>query len=291
MTAQILDGKALAKTVREELKEDAARFMEETQVQPGLAVVLVGENPASQVYVRNKVKACKDAGMNSIRHDLPIDTSQDELLTLIDTMNADPSIHGILVQLPLPDHIDSLTVLERVDPMKDVDGFHPINVGRLSIGQDCLIPCTPLGVIEILKRHNLPIKGQNAVIVGRSNIVGKPMIQLLLREHATVTVCHSRTQDLPGVCRKADILIAATGQMRMIRGDWIKPGAVVIDVGISFEKIDGKYKQAGDVHRDEAMEVAGCLSPSPGGPGPMTIAMLLCNTLKAARMQYEKKSN
>ncbi len=287
MTAQILDGKTLAKTVRGEIKEEVGRFIQETSIQPGLAVILVGENPASQVYVRNKGKACTEAGMNSIRHDLPDTISQEELLTLIDKLNADPSVHGILVQLPLPDGIDSLVVLERVDPLKDVDGLHPVNVGRLSIGQDCLIPCTPLGVIEILKRYNLPIKGQKAVIVGRSNIVGKPMVQLLLREHATVTICHSRTQNLPDECRQADILIAATGQMHMIRGDWIKPGAVVIDVGISFEEIDGKFKQRGDVHREEIMEVAGYLCPSPGGPGPMTIAMLMSNTLKAVRLQLK----
>ncbi|MDX9755473.1 MAG: bifunctional methylenetetrahydrofolate dehydrogenase/methenyltetrahydrofolate cyclohydrolase FolD [bacterium] len=285
MTAQILDGKALAETIRNELTEAVAQFIQTTGIQPGLAVILVGEDPASQVYVRNKIKACEEVGMQSIHHRLPAETTQDELLQLIDQLNADPSVHGILVQLPVPKQIDALTVLERVNPLKDVDGFHPINVGRLSIGQDCLVPCTPLGVIEILKRAGIPLKGQNAVIVGRSNIVGKPMIQLLLKEHATVTVCHSRTQDLPGVCRSADILIAATGQKKMVKGSWIKPGAAVIDVGISFEEIDGKWKQCGDVEKDEALQVAGYLSPSPGGPGPMTIAMLLSNTLKAAQMQ------
>ncbi len=289
MAAEILDGKALAKTIRAEIKEEVQRFVEETSVQPGLAVVLIGENPASQVYVRNKGKACNAAGMNSIQHNLPTETSQEEVLDLIDKMNNDPSIHGILVQLPVPEQINAHTVQEQVVPLKDVDGFHPINVGRLSIGLDTLVPCTPLGVIEILKRADIPIKGKQAVIIGRSNIVGKPMIQLLLREHATVTVCHSRTQDLPAVCRRADILIAATGQMNMVRGDWIKPGAAVIDVGISFEEVEGKYVQRGDVHRDEAMEVAGYLSPSPGGPGPMTIAMLLSNTIKAARLQIAGK--
>ena len=291
MTAQILDGKALAKTIREELKQNVERFTQETGVQPGLAVIIVGENPASKVYVRNKGKACVAAGMNSIQHDLPEETPQDELIALIDRLNDDDSIHGILIQLPVPDQIDSYTVQQRVLPEKDVDGFHPINTGRLWIGQDCLIPCTPLGVIEILKRANISIKGKSAVIVGRSNIVGKPMAQLLIREHATVTVCHSRTQDLPGVCRNADILIAATGVKHMIRGGWIKPGAVVIDVGIAFEEREnGKFKQVGDVHREEAMETAGYLSPSPGGPGPMTIAMLLCNTLKAARSQVPSSS-
>jgi methylenetetrahydrofolate dehydrogenase (NADP+) / methenyltetrahydrofolate cyclohydrolase len=285
MTAQILDGKALAQTIRTELTKQVSAFREKTGHQPGLAVVLVGEDPASQVYVRNKIKACEETGMKSIHHRLSAETSQEELLALIDQLNQDKSVNGILVQLPVPDQIDSLTVLERVHPMKDVDGFHPVNVGRLSIGEDCLIPCTPFGVIEILKRADIAIKGKNAVIIGRSNIVGKPMIQLLLREHATVTVCHSRTQDLPGVCRQADILIAATGQMKIVKGNWIRPGAAVIDVGISFEEVDGKWKQRGDVDKDEVMEVAGYLSPSPGGPGPMTIAMLLCNTLKAAAMQ------
>jgi len=285
MTAQILDGKALAQTIRAEVKEEVETFIRETGVQPGLAVILVGENPASQVYVRNKEKACIEAGMKFVRHDLPKETPQSELAALIDSLNADPSLHGILVQLPLPPQIDSLRMQERVDPAKDVDGVHPVNVGRLSMGLDCLIPCTPLGVIEILKRASIPIKGRHAVVVGRSNIVGKPMVQLLLREHATVTVCHSRTADLPGVCRSADILIAATGQKEMIHGEWIKTGATAIDVGISFEERNGKYVQMGDIHREEALAVAGYLSPSPGGPGPMTIAMLMSNTLKAARMQ------
>ena len=287
MTAQILDGKALAKTIREELKTDVEKFVSETSCQPGLAVILVGENPASQVYVRNKGKACKTTGMKSVEHNLPKNTSQDDVIALIDDLNADPTIHGILAQLPLPDHIDDQLVQQLIDPMKDVDGFHPVNVGKLWNGQQCLIPCTPLGVIEILKRAEISLKGKQAVIIGRSNIVGKPMACLLMREHATITVCHSRTQDLAGVCRTADILIAATGMIRMVKGDWIKPGAAVIDVGVSFEEIDGKYKQFGDVDREAAMETAGYLSPSPGGPGPMTIAMLLCNTLKAARMQKD----
>ncbi|MDP8243018.1 MAG: bifunctional methylenetetrahydrofolate dehydrogenase/methenyltetrahydrofolate cyclohydrolase FolD [Candidatus Hinthialibacter antarcticus] len=285
MTATILDGKALAKTIRGELKGQVDQFKQEFGIQPGLSVVLVGEDPASQVYVRNKVKACQEAGMNSVRIDLPVETSQTDLLNVIEKLNADPTIHGILVQLPVPDQIDDRAVTHAVVPHKDVDGFHPMNVGRTWIGEDSLVPCTPLGVIEILKRNNIEIKGKNAVIIGRSNIVGKPMANLLLREHATVTVCHSRTHDLPAVCREADILIAATGRTQMVRKDWIKPGAAVIDVGISFIEVDGKFKQVGDVHKEEALEVAGALSPSPGGPGPMTIAMLLVNTLKAARLQ------
>lgn len=289
MTAQILDGKALAQTIREELKVEVENFIKETSVQPALAVILVGEHPASQVYVRNKVKGCIEAGMNSIAHRLPGETSQDEVIRLIDTLNADPKVHGILVQLPLPKQIDPLFVQERTNPLKDVDGLHPVNVGNLWIGKDCLVSCTPLGVMEILKRADISIKGKHAVIVGRSNIVGKPMACLLMQQHATITVCHSRTQDLPGVCRTADILIAATGMGKMIKGDWIKPGAAVIDVGINFEEVNGKSRQIGDVDREAAIEVAGYLSPSPGGPGPMTIAMLLCNTLKAARLQTTQK--
>ncbi len=284
MTTQILDGKALANTIREELKKDVEAFCKETSIQPGLAVILVGENPASQVYVRNKGKACIEAGMNSYEYKLPAETPQDEVLNMIDKLNAAPNVHGILVQLPLPPHFDPFKIQQRIDPLKDVDGLHPLNVGKMWTGQDALIPCTPLGVMEILHRAQIPIKGKNAVIVGRSNIVGKPMACLLMQEHATVTVCHSRTQDLPGVCRSADILVAATGKTKMIQGDWIKPGAAVIDVGISFEEINGKLKQVGDVDRDAAMGIASYLSPSPGGPGPMTIAMLLVNTLKAARI-------
>lgn len=288
MTARLLDGKALAQSIRSRLKDDVTRFIRETAIQPGLAVVLVGDHPASQVYVRNKGKACEEAGMRSDQHVLSAGIPQEEVLNLVDRLNSDPAVHGILVQLPLPPHINPLTVQERVWPAKDVDGFHPLNVGYLSMGLDGLVPCTPLGVMEILKDAQVPLLGRQAVIVGRSNIVGKPLAQLLLREHATVTLCHSRTRDLPAVCRGADILIAATGQKKMIRGSWIKPGAAVIDVGISFEEQNGKFKQVGDVDTKEALEVAGCLSPSPGGPGPMTIAMLLCNTLRAARRQAGK---
>lgn len=286
MTAQILDGKALAKTIRTELREKVSAFQTSTGIQPGLAVILVGENPASKVYVRNKGKACEEVGMKSVQHNLDASTSQEDLLALIDTLNHDDTIHGILVQLPIPDHINQHVVLENILPQKDVDGFHPINVGLLSIGKDCLVPCTPFGVIEILKRAKIEISGKQAVVIGRSNIVGKPMSQLLLRENATVTVCHSRTADLAAECKRADILIAATGQSKMVKADWVKPGAAVIDVGISFEERDGKYKQIGDVDKDEVMETAGYLSPSPGGPGPMTIAMLLCNTFKAAQTSH-----
>ncbi len=287
MTAQILDGKALAKTIRNELSQAVHGFQAASQVQPGLAVILVGENPASKVYVRNKGKACVEVGMKSVQHTLNESTSQEELLQLIDSLNQDKTIHGILVQLPLPEGMDHHTVLDRIVPEKDVDGFHPVNVGLLSVGRDSLVPCTPLGVIELLKRSNIELSGKQAVVIGRSNIVGKPMVQLLLREHATVTCCHSRTVDLAAECRRADILIAAAGQKRMVKGDWIKPGAAVIDVGISFEDINGKFKQVGDVDKDAAMDIAGYLSPSPGGPGPMTIAMLLCNTLKAAQRQIQ----
>ncbi len=285
MTAKILDGKTLAQTIRNELKEEVKTFQSETGVQPGLAVVLVGGNPASQVYVRKKCEACEEAGIYSVRHDLSTQVSQEELLALIDGLNKDPKIHGILVQLPLPDHIDKSLILESVSPAKDVDGFHKENVGDLWLGNDSLVPCTPLGVIQILKREGIEIAGKNAVIIGRSNIVGKPLAALLLQENATVTMCHSKTKDLPAVSRQADILIAATGRMHMVKGDWIQPGAVVIDVGISFVEVDGKFRQRGDVDKEEALEAAGCLSPSPGGPGPMTIAMLLSNTIKAARKQ------
>lgn len=283
MSTQILDGKALAQTIRNELKKNVSRFQSTSGIQPGLAVILVGDNPASKVYVRNKSKACIEVGMKSVQHNLDSSISQEELLTLIDSLNADKTLHGILVQLPLPEHINQHIVQEHILPRKDVDGFHPVNVGLLSIGKDCLVPCTPFGVIEILKRADIAMSGKQAVIIGRSNIVGKPMAQLLLRENATVTVCHSRTTDLPAECRRADILIAATGQPKMVKGDWVKPGVAVIDVGISFEEQNGKFKQVGDVDTDSVMDVAGCLSPSPGGPGPMTIAMLLCNTYKAAQ--------
>jgi len=244
---------------------------------PGLAVVLVGENPASQTYVNNKEKTSKKLGFYSEVHRLPADTSQQELMALIDKLNKDDKINGILVQLPLPDHIDEKAVTDAILPEKDVDGFHPINVGNLLIGEDCYIPCTPHGVIKMLDYIGYELKGKRAVVVGRSNIVGKPVALLLLQRHATVTICHSRTQDLPGVCREADVLVVAVGRPEMVKGDWIKPGAVVIDVGIN--RLDDKL--VGDVEFETAKEVAGYITPVPGGVGPMTITMLMVNTLES----------
>ncbi len=285
MTAQIIDGKAIAKDVREEVAAGVEELRAKTGKVPGLAVVLVGEDPASQTYVRNKGRAADKCGMFSRQENRPADISQEELDALVDELNADPDIHGILVQLPLPKHLNATEVNDRIRPEKDVDGFHPINVGLLVSGRPCLKPCTPSGVMVMLERSGLTLKGAEAVIVGRSLIVGKPMAQLLTAAHATVTVCHSRTQDLPGVCRRADILVAATGQAEMIKKDWVKPGAAVIDVGISFVERDGKFKQVGDVLYDEVKEVAGWITPNPGGVGPMTIAMLMANTLEAAKNQ------
>jgi len=279
----IIDGKAFAEKLRAEITRKVAAIKEQHGVTPGLAVVLVGENPASQIYVRNKGKQTVECGMNSYEHKLPVETPQDELLDLISQLNNDPDVHGILVQLPLPDQIDSEAVLNAIDPDKDVDGFHLTNVGRLSIGADGIVPCTPLGAIMLLKDRLGDLKGKNAVVVGRSNIVGKPMAALLLQEHCTVTIAHSRTVDLPAVCRHADILVAAVGRPEMIKGDWIKPGATVIDVGIN--RIDGeagKTKLVGDVEFSSASEVAGAITPVPGGVGPMTIAVLLHNAMQQA---------
>jgi methylenetetrahydrofolate dehydrogenase (NADP+)/methenyltetrahydrofolate cyclohydrolase len=245
---------------------------------PGLAVVLVGENPASAVYVRSKGKATREAGMASFEHKLPADTSEADLLALVERLNADPAVDGILVQLPLPPQIDAAKVLALIDPAQDVDGFHVENVGRLAVGAEALVPCTPLGCLHLLKRELGDLSGLDAVVIGRSNIVGKPMAMLLLGESATVTIAHSRTRDLPALVRRADIVVAAVGRPEMVRGDWIKPGAPVIDVGIN--RIDGKL--VGDVAFAEAAEVAGAITPVPGGVGPMTIAMLLRNTLVAA---------
>ena len=283
--SSLIDGKAIAAQVRAEVATGVASLKETHGLVPGLAVVLVGEDPASQVYVRNKGKQTTECGMRSIEHKLSADTSQADLLALVATLNQDSAVHGILVQLPLPDHIDEKTVLETIDPAKDVDGFHPINVGRLSSGEDALTPCTPAGSIILLKSVQQDLSGMNAVIVGRSNIVGKPMAQLLLRENCTVTIAHSRTRDLADVVRTADIVIAAVGRPEMIRGDWIKPGAIVIDVGINRVpgSEPGKTKLVGDVAYDEAAKVAGAITPVPGGVGPMTIACLLANTLQAAK--------
>ncbi|QFR34797.1 bifunctional methylenetetrahydrofolate dehydrogenase/methenyltetrahydrofolate cyclohydrolase FolD [Ancylobacter sp. TS-1] len=283
---RLIDGKAFAEAMRARLKDEVAAFVSETGMTPGLAVVLVGEDPASSVYVRNKGRQTVEAGMASLEHKLPADTPQDEVLALVRALNADSSVHGILVQLPLPAHIDAQAVLATIDPAKDVDGFHVVNAGRLAVGLDALVPCTPLGCVMLLKDALGSLAGLEAVVVGRSNIVGKPLAQLLLREDATVTIAHSRTRDLPGVCRRADILIGAVGRPEMIRGDWIKPGATVIDVGINrVAGADGKGRLVGDVAFEEAQGIAGAITPVPGGVGPMTIACLLANTLTAARRQ------
>ncbi|AIB10545.1 methenyltetrahydrofolate cyclohydrolase [Azospirillum argentinense] len=285
--ARIIDGKAFAAGLRARVAEGVAALKASHGVTPGLAVVLVGEDPASQVYVRSKEKALADLGMNSFDHHMPADLGEAELLALIDRLNADPAVHGILVQLPLPRHIDTARVLARIVPEKDADGFHVVNAGLLATGgAGAIVPCTPLGSLLLL-RDTLgnDLKGKRALVLGRSNIVGKPMAQLLLQQDCTVTVAHSRTQDLPGECRRADILVAAVGRPEMVRGDWIKPGAVVIDVGINripHPTEPGKTKLVGDVAYDEAVKVAGAITPVPGGVGPMTIACLMLNTLAAA---------
>ena len=281
MTATIIDGKAFAARVRAQVAEHVARLREEQGITPGLAVVLVGEDPASQVYVRNKGKQTVEVGMNSYEHKLPAETSEAGLLGLIGQLNADPAVHGILVQLPLPKHLDSDLVINAIDPAKDVDGFHISNVGLLGTGQKAMVPCTPLGCLMMLRDHLGSLSGLNAVVVGRSNIVGKPMAQLLLGDSCTVTIAHSRTKDLGAVCRRADILVAAVGRPEMIPGDWVKPGATVIDVGINRIERDGKTKLVGDVDFASAAQVAGAITPVPGGVGPMTIACLLANTLTA----------
>ena len=291
-TANLLDGKAVAASVRSEITARAARLLAETGKRPGLAVVLVGEDPASQVYVRNKDRAAEACGFHSVKHTLAADTSEASLLALVTQLNEDDAIHGILVQLPLPGHIDETKVLRLIRPEKDVDGFHPVNVGLLATGarDTALVPCTPAGSLVLLKRTlQTPLAGLNAVVIGRSNIVGKPMAALLLAESCTVTIAHSRTKDLPEVVRGADIVVAAVGRPEMVRGSWIKPGATVIDVGINRvpdpAKGEGATKLVGDVAFAEAAEVAGAITPVPGGVGPMTIAMLMANTLTAARRQ------
>ena len=281
MTAAIIDGKAFAAKVRAQVAAHVARLKDEHGLVPGLAVVLVGEDPASQVYVKSKGKQTVEVGMNSYEHKLPADTSEADLLALIARLNADPTVNGILVQLPLPAHLDSDLVINCIDPAKDVDGFHISNVGLLGTGQKSMVPCTPLGCLMMLRDHLGSLSGLNAVVVGRSNIVGKPMAQLLLGDSCTVTIAHSRTRDLAAVCRGADILVAAVGRPEMIPGDWVKPGATVIDVGINRVQRDGKGILVGDVHFDSALAVAGAITPVPGGVGPMTIACLLANTLTA----------
>ncbi len=281
--AKIIDGKAFSANLRGEIARKVGLLKQNHGVTPGLAVVLVGEDPASQVYVRSKGRQTQEAGMNSYEHKLDDSTSQDALLALIDELNNDPDVHGILVQLPLPGHIDEEAVINSISVDKDVDGFHLSNVGRLSIGAEGIVPCTPLGSLMMLKDQLGDLSGKKAIVVGRSNIVGKPMAALLLKESCTVTIAHSRTVDLPGECRQADILVAAVGRPEMIKGDWIKPGATVIDVGINrIENEDGTTRLVGDVEFDSAVEVAGAITPVPGGVGPMTIACLLHNTLQQA---------
>jgi methylenetetrahydrofolate dehydrogenase (NADP+)/methenyltetrahydrofolate cyclohydrolase len=284
--AYIIDGKAIAAKVRADVAADVARMKAQHGFAPGLAVVLVGEDPASKVYVRNKAEQTVEVGMQSFEYKLPEETTEAALLDLVARLNRDPAVHGILVQMPLPKHIDSVKVLDSIDPAKDVDGFHPVNVGKLSIGERALAPCTPVGSIILAKTVKHDLSGLDAVVVGRSNIVGKPMAQLLLRENCTVTIAHSRTKNLPDVVRRADLVVAAIGKPEFVKGDWIKPGAMVIDVGINrIVKPDGKGKLVGDVAFAEAAAVAGAITPVPGGVGPMTIACLLKNTVEAAQMQ------
>ncbi|MDF2766155.1 MAG: 5,10-methylenetetrahydrofolate dehydrogenase / methenyltetrahydrofolate cyclohydrolase [Rhodospirillales bacterium] len=282
----IIDGKAFAEGLRGRIGTAVAEIKRARGSVPGLAVVLVGEDPASQVYVRNKALQTKEVGMNSLEHRLPASTSEADLLALIRRLNADPAVDGILVQLPLPKHVDSSKVLDAIDPDKDVDGFHIINVGRLATGMPGLVPCTPLGCLMLLKDRLGDLSGKRALVLGRSNIVGKPMAQLLLNENCTVTIAHSRTRDLPAECRGAEILVAAVGRPEMVRGDWVQPGAVVIDVGINRVERDGKARLVGDVAFAEAERVAGAITPVPGGVGPMTIACLLQNTLTAFRRRH-----
>jgi len=290
MTAKIIDGKKTAAEVRQKVAEDVAEMVAAGNPKPGLATVLVGEDPASQVYVRSKIRACEQAGIESFGHKLPATATQEEVEGLVKELNADPSVNGILVQLPLPDGLDEEKVLQAINLEKDVDGFHPVNIGRLAQkGRESLfVPCTPSGIMYLLGQTGLPLEGAEAVVLGRSNIVGMPVALLLVKSNATVTICHSRTRDLPGTVRKADVLIAAVGRAEMVRGDWVKPGAVVIDVGIN--RVDDPtrekgYRLVGDVCYDEVKEVAGAITPVPGGVGPMTIAMLLTNTVRAAKHQ------
>ena len=283
MSAEIIDGKAFAAKIRAEVAQECAAFRAQTGVQPGLAVVLVGNDAASEVYVRNKGIQAKEAGFNSLEYRLPAETTQSELLAQVAALNADPQVHGILVQLPLPAHLDADAVLNAIAPDKDVDGFHPVNVGRLWTGNPVSIPCTPLGCALILKDRLGDLSGKRAIVIGRSNIVGKPMAALLLAANATVTIAHSRTADLAARCREADIVIAAVGKPELVRGDWLKAGATVLDVGINRIAEGEKTRLVGDVHFASAVEVAGAITPVPGGIGPMTIACLLRNTLACAK--------
>ena len=285
MQAKIIDGKAIAEALRKRIAAAVTELKARHGLTPGLAVVLVGENPASQVYVRNKARQTVDVGMNSWEHKLEATIAEADLLGLIDRLNSDPAVHGILVQLPLPKHMNPDKVINTLDPDKDVDGFHVLNAGRLATGQEALVACTPVGCVVLAKNALGKLDGLEAVVVGRSNIVGKPVAQLLLRENCTVTIAHSRTRDLPAVCRRADLLIAAVGRPRMVTADWIKPGACVIDVGINRIEENGKSRIVGDVDFAGAVEVAGAITPVPGGVGPMTIASLLRNTVCAACAQ------
>ena len=283
--AEIIDGKLVSQKTREKIKDEVKAFSEEFGYAPGLAVILVGNNPASAVYVRNKHKACLDVGITSYQIEMPEDTSEQELLAKIDELNADDAVNGILVQLPLPKHISEEKVINRISPKKDVDAFHPENVGRIMIGNYTFLPCTPAGIIELLNYHNVDIAGKNCVVIGRSNIVGKPMALLLLEKHGTVTVCHSRTKNLADITKNADILVVAIGRPEFLTADMVKPGAVVVDVGIN--RLDSG-KLVGDVKFDEVEPISSMITPVPGGVGPMTITMLLKNTVTAARMQAKK---
>lgn len=290
-TAKRIDGKAKAEQLAESITEQTASLLSQHGITPGLAVVIIGEDPASQVYVRNKKRRAESCGFYSVRHTLPVDVSQRDVLKLIDDLNLDDAIHGILVQLPLPDHLDEQTITQSISPTKDVDGFHFINIGKLTAGHtaDAFVPCTPAGCMLMIEDELGPdLSGKNAVIIGRSNIVGKPMASLLMQRHATITVAHSRTRDLPQVVRNADIVVAAVGRPNMVKADWVKPGAVIIDVGINRieQKIDGETKSrlTGDVDYDDVCTVAGAVTPVPGGVGPMTITMLMFNTLRSARL-------
>ncbi len=286
MTAKIIDGKAMAAQIREEVKDEVAEITAKYGTPPGLEVILIGDNPASAIYVRNKGRACENVGIRSQTHHLPTTVSTEEVLDLIDRLNADETVHGLFVQLPVPDQVDEKALQRRISPAKDVDGLNPVNVGLLSLGEECLVPATPSGIIEMLKREDLTLYGQNVTIVGRSNIVGKPFYMLCVREHATPTICHTRTRDLAAETRRADILIAAVGVPGLIKADMVKPGAVVVDVGttrVDDPSIEKGWRWGGDVEFDEVKEVASAITPVPGGVGPLTIAMLLKNCAKAAR--------
>ncbi|UFS75036.1 bifunctional methylenetetrahydrofolate dehydrogenase/methenyltetrahydrofolate cyclohydrolase FolD [Tardiphaga sp. 215_C5_N2_1] len=283
MTASIIDGKIIAAELRGRVAAEVARVKAEHGVTPGLAVVLVGSDPASEVYVRSKHKQTQEAGMASFEHKLPADVAQADLIALVQKLNADPTVHGILVQLPLPKGLDTDAVVNAIDPAKDVDGLHPINAGRLASGMPALSPCTPLGCIILTKSVHKSLEGMNAIVIGRSNLVGRPLVQLLLNENATVTIAHSKSRDLAKLCAQADLVYAAVGRPEMVRGDWIKPGATVIDVGINrLPGAEGKTRLVGDVAYQEALKTAGAITPVPGGVGQMTVACLLVNTLRAA---------